>query len=220
MSKRALAAMIDHTLLKAEATADQIVSLCREAVANGFASVCVNPYWVPMAGAEVVGSTVKVCTVIGFPLGATSTRGKMAEAEIALREGATELDMVMNIGALRSGELAAVEADIANIAILCHGAGAMVKTILETAYLDDEQKRLACKLARAAGADFVKTSTGFAASGASAADVALMRRAVGPAIGVKASGGIRTYADAMSMIEAGANRIGASASVRIVEAAG
>ncbi len=220
MSPRALAAMIDHTLLKADATADQVATLCREAVEHGFASVCVNPYWVPMAGAEVAGSAVKVCTVIGFPLGATSTRAKMAEAEIALREGAAELDMVMNVGALRSGELAVVETDIANIAILCHDAGAIVKTILETAYLDDEQKRLACKLARAAGADFVKTSTGFAAAGASAADVALMRGAVGPEMGVKASGGIRTYEDAMRMIEAGANRIGASASVRIVEAAG
>ena len=215
-----MAAMIDHTLLKPEATADQVVILCREAVAHGFASVCVNPYWVPISGAEVAGSAVKVCTVIGFPLGATSTRAKMAEAEIALREGAAELDMVMNIGALRSGELSAVETDIANIAILCHDAGAIVKTILETAYLDDEGKRLACKLARAAGADFVKTSTGFAATGACAADVALMRDAVGPAMGVKASGGIRTYEDAMAMIEAGANRIGASASVRIVEAAG
>ncbi len=220
MSRRALAAMIDHTLLKPDATAEQVAGLCREAVAHGFASVCVNPYWVPSAGAEVAGSAVKVCTVIGFPLGATSTRAKMAEAEIALREGATELDMVMNIGALLSGELSAVETDIANIAILCHGAGAIVKTILETAYLDDERKRLACKLARAAGADFVKTSTGFAATGASAADVALMRSAVGPEMGVKASGGIRTYEDAMRMIEAGANRIGASASVRIVEAAG
>ncbi len=211
--------MIDHTLLRPEATRAAVEALCREARTHGFASVCVNPYWVPLAAAELAGSRVKVCTVIGFPLGATATAVKEAEAAIALGDGAGELDMVINIGELKGGNFAAAGSDIAAVADRCMRAGAVLKVILETALLTDDEKTAACRLARAAGARFVKTSTGFGPGGATEADVALMRRAVGEAMGVKASGGIRSYDDAMRMIDAGATRIGASSSVRIVEAA-
>jgi deoxyribose-phosphate aldolase len=216
----AIAALIDHTLLRPEATRPDIVKLCQEARQYGFATVCINPYWVPLAASELAGSAVKVCTVAGFPLGATSTEAKVAEAAAALRAGAREIDMVINVGALRGGDFDAVKLDIQAVTRVCHDAGAIVKVILETALLDDAQKTTACSLAQAAGADFVKTSTGFGPAGATARDVALMRHAVGPAMGVKAAGGIRTLEDFRAMVNAGANRIGASSSIKIVEAAG
>jgi deoxyribose-phosphate aldolase len=214
-----IASLIDHTVLKPEATRDDIVKLCREARQYGFASVCVNPYWVALVRSELAGSPVKVCTVVGFPLGATSTEAKVAEAVSALRAGAQEIDMVINAGALRSGDHEAVKLDIEAVVKVAHQAGAIVKTILETVLLDDNQKAVACTLAKLAGADFVKTSTGFGPGGATARDVALMRQVVGSEMGVKASGGIRTLADFQAMTAAGATRIGASASVKIVEAA-
>jgi deoxyribose-phosphate aldolase len=215
---RSIARLIDHTLLRPDATRAEIVKLCAEARTYEFASVCVNPYWVGLVAAELAGSPVKVCTVVGFPLGATTTESKIAETEIALRAGAQEIDMVINVGALRSGDQETVRQDIKGVVTAAHRAGAIVKTILETALLDDNQKAVACTLAKLAGADFVKTSTGFGPSGATAHDVALMRLVVGPEIGVKASGGIRTLEDLQKMAAAGATRIGASASVKIVEA--
>jgi len=214
----AIAALIDHTILKPEATRADVIKVCREARQYGFASVCVNPYWVPLVRSELAGSLVKVCTVVGFPLGATSTEAKVAEAAAALGSGAQEIDMVINVGALRSGDDEAVKLDIEGVVKVSHAAGAIVKVILETALLDDTQKAVACTLCKVAGADFVKTSTGFGPSGATAHDVALMRQTVGPDMGVKASGGIRTLADVRAMTAAGATRIGASASVKIVEA--
>ena len=214
-----IASLIDHTLLRADATRPDILQLCREAREYKFASVCVNAYWVPVAAAELAGSPVLVCTVVGFPLGATSTEAKVAETEAAIAAGAREVDMVENIGALRSGDRQAVQQDIEAVIKAAHSGGATVKVILETALLDDDQKTLACLLARAAGADFVKTSTGFGPSGATVHDVQLMRRAVGPKMGVKASGGIRTLDDLNKMVAAGATRIGSSSGVKIVEAA-
>jgi deoxyribose-phosphate aldolase len=214
-----IARLIDHTLLRPEATRADILQLCREARDYNFASVCVNPYWVPLVAAELSGSQPKVCTVVGFPLGATSTEAKVSETEAALAAGAQEIDMVQNIGALRGGDRQAVQQDIEAVVKVAHRRDAIVKVILETALLDDDQKTAACLLAKAAGADFVKTSTGFGPSGATVHDVELMRRAVGPAMGVKASGGIRTLDDLNKMVAAGATRIGASASVKIVEAA-
>ena len=213
-----IAALIDHTILKPGATRNDVVKICREARQYGFASVCVNPYWVPLVRAELAGSAVKVCTVVGFPLGATSTEAKVAETAVAVRVGATEIDMVINIGALRSGDQDAVRQDIRQVVQTAHEAGAIVKVILETALLDDAQKATACTLAKQAGADFVKTSTGFSTSGATAHDVALMRGVVGPGMGIKAAGGIRTLSDLRAMTAAGATRIGASASIKIVEA--
>lgn len=214
-----IAALIDHTLLKPEGTRDEIVKLCREAREFSFASVCVNPYWVPLVAAELKGSPVKVCTVVGFPLGATPSSIKVAETEETVRNGAQEVDMVLNIGALRSGDFETVKNDIRAVAEAAHRGGAILKVILETALLDDNQKAMACTLAKLAGADFVKTSTGFSKSGATAQDIALMRSVVGPEIGVKASGGIRSLADLQSMAAAGASRIGASASVKIMQEA-
>jgi deoxyribose-phosphate aldolase len=193
--------------------------LCREAVEHGFASVCVNPFWVPLVAAELAASPVKVCTVVGFPLGASATEIKAAEAACALRYGAQEIDMVINIGALCSGDFATVGSDISAVVEVCHRGGALVKTILETALLTDEQKVMACKLAVKAGTDFVKTSTGFGPGGATVADVRLMREAVGPSIGVKASGGIRTLEDLEAMVAAGATRIGTSSGVKLAAAA-
>jgi deoxyribose-phosphate aldolase len=213
-----IAALIDHTILKPEATRADVIKVCREARQYNFASVCVNPYWVPLVRAELTGSPVKVCTVVGFPLGATSTEAKVAEAAAALRAGAQEIDMVINVGALRSGDNEAVKLDIQQVVKVSHEAKAIVKVILETALLDDNQKAVACTLTKLAGADFVKTSTGFGPSGATAHDIALMRSVVGPEMGVKASGGIRTLQDVQAMKAAGASRIGASASVKIVEA--
>ena len=214
----AIAALIDHTILKPEATRADIVKVCREARQYNFASVCVNPYWASLVRSELAGSPVRVCTVVGFPLGATSTEAKVAETVSALRAGAQEIDMVINVGALRSGDHEAVKLDIQAVVKVAHEAGAIAKAILETALLDDNQKAVASTLAKLAGADFVKTSTGFGPSGATARDVALMRQVVGPQMGVKASGGIRTLEDLRAMAAAGATRIGASASVKIVEA--
>jgi deoxyribose-phosphate aldolase len=214
----AIAALIDHTLLKADATRAEILNVCREARLFQFASVCVNSYWVPLVHAELAGSPVKVCTVVGFPLGAASTAAKVAETGAAIRDGAQEIDMVINIGALRSGDGDAVLSDIEQVVHAAHQGGAIVKAIIENALLSDGEKALACQLAKRAGADFVKTSTGFSTAGATVHDVALMRGVVGPDMGVKASGGVRTLEDLRAMVAAGANRIGASASVKIVEA--
>ena len=212
------AKLIDHTLLKPEATSADIRKLCREARQYGFASVCVNPSWVALAAAELAGAEAKVCTVVGFPLGATLPEVKAFETEAALQRGAREIDMVINIGALRDRDYQTVRDDIRGVVEASHRAGAIVKVILETALLSDVQKGVGCALAVMAGADFVKTSTGFASSGATVDDIKLMRAIVGPKMGVKAAGGIRTAADFRAMVAAGANRIGASAGVAIIEA--
>lgn len=212
-----LASYIDHTLLRADASQREIDQLCREAAEYGFASVCVNPYWVPLAARILAGESSKVCTVVGFPLGATAADIKAYEARRAIFDGAVEVDMVINVGALKSGMDEVVERDVAAVVDVCHGMGAITKVILETALLTDEEKVKACTLCREAGADFVKTSTGFGPGGATAEDVALMRRVVGPRIGVKASGGIRDSEQTRKMIEAGATRIGASAGVKIIQ---
>jgi deoxyribose-phosphate aldolase len=214
-----LAHTIDHTLLKPDATQDQIAQLCFEARKYGFASVCVNPAQVKLCAELLKDSGVPVCTVVGFPLGATSTEVKVFEAQQAIREGAIELDMVINVGALKSRDYELVERDIASLARACHAGNAILKVIIEAALLTDEEKVAACQLAKVAGADFVKTSTGFGPGGATAEDVALMRRVVGTSMGVKAAGGIRSHADAQKMIAAGASRIGASASVKILQEA-
>ncbi|UCG76527.1 MAG: deoxyribose-phosphate aldolase [Gemmatimonadota bacterium] len=212
-----LSHLIDHTLLRPDATHEEIAQLCYEARKYGFASVCVNPSYVKLCSDLLKGTDVLTCTVVGFPLGATSTEAKTFEAQKAVRDGADEVDMVINVGALKSRDYELVERDIGSVASAAHAGGGILKVIIEAALLSDEEKVAACQLAKVAGADFVKTSTGFGPGGATAEDVALMRRVVGPQIGVKASGGIRTYADAQRMVEAGATRIGASASVRIVE---
>jgi deoxyribose-phosphate aldolase len=212
-----LAKTIDHTLLKPDATPDQIAQLCFEARKHGFASVCINPTWVKLCAELLQGSDVKVCTVIGFPLGATPPEVKVYEAQNALDHGATEIDMVLNIGALKARDLELVAKDIRGVVITAHNRSALTKVIIETSLLTDEEKVIACLLAKEAGADFVKTSTGFSGGGATVADVTLMRRTVGPEMGVKASGGVRTFEDADSMIKAGATRIGASAGVKIVQ---
>lgn len=217
---RSAARLIDHTLLKPDATRKDVTALCDEAVQYGFHSVVVNPTNVAFAAAQVRGAPVKVGTVVGFPLGANLTVTKVAEAEAALRLGAHELDMVLNIGALKSGARVLVQTEMRSLAQLAHAQGAILKVILENALLSQEEKILACALAVEAGVDFVKTSTGFWVSGATAADVALMRGVVGLKIGVKAAGGIRTAAQFMDMVDAGANRIGASASVEIVRELG
>lgn len=212
-----LAKMIDHTLLKPDATPDQIAQLCFEARKYGFASVCVNPTWVKLSAQLLEGSPVKVCTVIGFPLGATASDVKAFETKNAIDQGATEIDMVLNIGALKARDLELVARDIRGVVMAAHARGAIVKVILETNLLTDEEKTIASLIAKEAGADFVKTSTGFGGGGATVHDIALMRRAVGPEMGVKASGGVRTFEDAESLIQAGATRIGASAGVKIVQ---
>ncbi len=217
---KSVAALIDHTLLKPEATRAQVAKLCAEAVKYGFCSVMVNPSNVAQAVNLVAGSPVVVGTVIGFPLGATTGTAKMAEAIDAVRLAARELDMVINIGALKSGERTLVATEIKSLAEIAHRAGAILKVIIETALLTTDEKILACTLAADAGADFVKTSTGFSTAGATVADVELMRGVVGTKIGVKAAGGIRTASDVRAMIEAGASRIGASASVAIVRELG
>lgn len=216
MSTSEIASLIDHTLLKPDATLDQIVKLCAEAREHQFASVCVNPWWVPVVARELAGSSVKTCTVIGFPLGANTTATKQFEARDAVGKGAEEIDMVINVGALRSGDLAGVRDDIRAVVEAVHAAGAIVKVIIETVLLTDPQKVAACELSVAAGADFVKTSTGFASGGATPDDVALMRKTVGPSIGVKASGGVRSYSDLQKMVAAGATRIGTSSGPAIL----
>ncbi len=213
-----LAKYIDHTALKPETTADAIDELCREAEQYHFASVCVNPAWVKRAATNLRGSDVKVCSVIGFPLGASTAEIKAMETRRAIRDGAREVDMVINVGALKSGDHQTVLTDIEKVVDSAHEAGAIVKVILETSLLTDEEKVIASSLAKRAKADFVKTSTGFSGGGATVYDVALMRETVGPEMGVKASGGVRTASDVEDMIAAGATRIGASAGVQIVSA--
>lgn len=212
---RALGKMIDHTLLKPDATKDDLETLCDEAKEYGFASVCVNPFWVRLCAERLRRSDVKVCTVVGFPLGSTSARSKSYETRFAIEDGAQEIDMVVNIGALKSGDYDAVRKDIRGV-IRSAGRSAKVKVILETCLLSNEEKIKGSVIAKQCGAAFVKTSTGFSKGGATAEDVALMRRVVGEGVGVKASGGVRSYEDALKMIQSGATRIGASASVKIV----
>jgi deoxyribose-phosphate aldolase len=219
VNRKELARYIDHTLLKPEATPEQVVRLCQEALDYHCASVCVNPVYVPVAADILEGSDVEVCTVIGFPLGATSTAAKVCEAQLAIGQGATEIDMVIAVGLLKAGQVDRVREDIAALAAVCHAGKAVLKVIIENALLTDAEKVTACQLAQAASADFVKTSTGFAKSGAKLEDVALMRQTIGPEMGIKAAGGIRTYDDAIAMIEAGATRIGASSTITILEGA-
>ena len=214
-----VACLIDHTLLKPDASREDIRKLCQEAARFGFASVCVNPWNVAQAAELLRGSSVKVCTVVGFPLGATLSQVKIYEAEQAIKLGAQEIDMVENVGALKSRQDEVVEQDIRGVAEACHRSGAICKVILETSLLTNEEKVRASVAAKKAGADFVKTSTGFSTGGATAEDVALMRAAVGADMGIKASGGIRSLEDLQKMVSAGATRIGASASVKIVEQA-
>lgn len=213
-TREMLAAVIDHTLLKATATSDQIVSICQEARQYGFAAVCVNPFYVPLAARELSGSKVKTCSVIGFPLGANASSTKAEEAALAVSKGARELDMVINIGALKTGDRNSVEKDIRQV--VAAAGEALVKVIIETCYLTDSEKSLACELAIEAGAHYVKTSTGFGTGGAAVEDIRLMRSIVGSALKIKASGGIGSLEAAVAMLEAGADRIGASASVTIV----
>ena len=217
MDKKTIAAMIDHTLLKPEATPAQIEKLCAEAAEYHFASVCVNPVYIPLAARLLKGTGVKVCCVVGFPLGAIAPEQKAAEAASCAAMGAEELDMVIHIGAAKAGDWALVQRDIEGV--VKAAAGRTVKVIIETCLLTDEEKVKACEAAKAAGAHFVKTSTGFSTGGATTHDIALMRKTVGSEMGVKASGGIRDYETAMAMIEAGANRIGASTGIAIVAAA-
>lgn len=217
---RSIARLIDHTLLKPEAARDQVAALCDEARRFQFASVCVNPAYVALC-ADLLHADpdVAVCTVIGFPLGATLPEVKAYEAVQVLAQGAREVDMVLNVGALKTRDYDLVQRDIAGVVEVAHAHGALCKVILETALLTDEEKETACQISQAVGADFVKTSTGFGPGGATMHDIALMRRVVGPVMGVKASGGVRTLDDVRQMVAAGATRIGASAGVRIIEEA-
>ncbi len=212
-----IAKLIDHTLLKPDATQDEIAQLCYEARKYNFAAVCVNPSYVKLCKQLLQGTPVHVCTVVGFPLGATPPEVKAYEAQQAIDDGATEVDMVINVGALKSKDYSLVERDIATVARTCHAGGAILKVIIEAALLTEEEKVIACQLAKTAGAEYVKTSTGFGPGGATVHDVELMRRAVGPGMGIKAAGGIRTYDDVRAMVTAGATRIGASAGVKIVQ---
>lgn len=216
MDKRQIAGMIDHTILKPEATEKEVKVLCKEAIEYNFASVCVNPSMVSLATTILEGSSVKVCTVIGFPLGATTTAVKAFETEQTIKDGATEVDMVINVGKLKERDLEYVKNDIKAVVEAAKGK-ALTKVIIETCLLTDEEKVIACQLSKEAGADFVKTSTGFSTGGATAADIKLMRDTVGKEMGVKASGGVRSREDALTMIENGATRIGASASIAICE---
>ncbi len=217
LSARDMAQYIDHTLLKAEATRSEIKKLCAEASQYKFASVCVNSVWVKEAAKYLCGSGVEVCTVVGFPLGATISDVKVYEARRAILDGAREIDMVMQIGALKSEDYNLVEDDIASLAEAVHAEDALLKVIIETALLTDEEKIKACLLSKSAGADYVKTSTGFSKAGATVRDISLMRRVVGPDMGVKAAGGVRDFAGAQQMLVAGATRIGASVGVKIVQ---
>lgn len=218
MQKNEIAKLIDHTILKPDTVRADVERVAQEAIEYGFASVCVNPCWVSLVARMLSGSGVATCSVIAFPFGASATPAKAAESEIAVGEGATELDMVINIGALRSGETAFVRDDMAAVVSAAHSQGAIVKVIIESALLTDEQIVTVCGLAQEARADFVKTSTGFASGGATVAAVELMRKTVGPSMGVKASGGIRTLDDLHKMVAAGASRIGASSGIQIVNA--
>jgi deoxyribose-phosphate aldolase len=216
MKKEEIARMIDHTLLKPEATEEQVRVLCEEAKKYNFASVCVNPVQVPLAAELLKGTEVKVCTVIGFPLGANSSTAKAFEVSEAIKQGAQEVDMVINVGKLKDKDYDFVKADIKAVVEAAKDK-ALTKVILETCLLSDEEKVIACKLSKEAGANFVKTSTGFNKGGATVEDIKLMRATVGAAMGVKASGGVRSNADAIAMINAGASRIGASSSIAICE---
>ena len=216
LTREELASYIDHTLLKPEASREQIRAVCEEAKQYHFASVCVNPCWVPLIAEELKDSGVSVCCVIGFPLGASLSSVKAFEAREAVAAGAQEIDMVINVGAVKSGGWELVREDIA--AVNAAKGTAKLKVIIETCLLTDEEKVRVCQIAKEAGADFVKTSTGFSTGGATVHDVELMRKTVGPEMGVTASGGVRTLADALAMIEAGASRLGASAGVKIIEA--
>ncbi len=216
MNREELAKYIDHTNLKAHASREEIKKLCDEAREYGFYAVCVNPYRVKDAAEFLQGSEVKVASVVGFPLGATFTETKVQEAVMAINAGASEIDMVINIGAMKDGNYNAVERDIGEVVKASHDLGAKVKVIIETCYLTDDEKKKACEIAKKAGADFVKTSTGFGSAGAKVEDVRLMRSVVGEEMGVKAAGGIHNADEAMAMIEAGASRIGASRSVEII----
>lgn len=216
MNKAQIAKMIDHTILKAEATESEIIKLCKEAIHYDFASVCVNPSMVPVAAKELKGTHVKVCTVIGFPLGATTTEVKVFETKDVIEKGATEVDMVINVGKLKERNLEYVKNDIKAVVEAAKGK-ALTKVIIETCLLTEEEKVKACELAKKAGADFVKTSTGFSTGGATPEDIKLMRETVGPDMGVKASGGVRSIEDAEAVIKNGATRIGASASIAICE---
>jgi deoxyribose-phosphate aldolase len=213
-----LASYFDHTILKPDATVEEVDTLCAEAITHGFASVCVNGCWVSRCAEILAGSGVLVCAVVGFPLGASVTEAKVFEAQRLMGDGACEIDMVLNVGALKGGDDTYVQGDIAAVAEACHRHGARLKVILETCLLTNEEIERASRLAKTAGADYVKTSTGFSTGGATVEHVALMRRVVGPVLGVKASGGVKDHATAQAMIEAGATRIGASASVAIVRA--
>lgn len=217
MTEAELVRLIDHTLLKPEAGPEDIRRLCGEARQHHFASACVNPVYVELVATELAGSGVKVCSVAGFPLGANAGETKVEEAERAIRLGADEIDMVIHVGALRAGDAAGVEAEIRKLAAACHAQGALLKVILEMALLSQEQKIQGARAAMAAGADFVKTSTGFGPGGATVEDVALLREVVGTRLGVKASGGIRTLEDLQRMVAAGASRIGTSSGARIVQ---
>jgi deoxyribose-phosphate aldolase len=214
-----VAAVIDHTLLRPDATPADIEVLCREAAEFGFASVCVNPAWVALAARRLAGTGVAVCSVVGFPFGATTADAKGYEARRALFDGAREIDMVINVGALKAGDWRGVQHDVEAVTTPCADCGAVSKVIIEAALLTDDEKVAACTLAKAAGADYVKTSTGFGPGGATVADVALMRRVVGAGMGVKAAGGVRDLEDLRAMVAAGASRIGASAGVKIVRQA-
>lgn len=218
MNKQQLAGMIDHTILKANASEAEVRKVCEEALEYGFASVCINPANISLASEMLKGSKVKVCTVIGFPLGANTSAVKAFETDDAIKNGAQEVDMVINIGKLKDKDYEYVKNDIKAVVDASKGR-ALSKVIIETCLLTDEEKAKACELAKEAGADYVKTSTGFSTGGATPEDIKLMRETVGPEMGVKASGGVRTYEDAMAVVENGATRIGASASIAIVEQA-
>jgi deoxyribose-phosphate aldolase len=218
-SAQEVASLIDHTILKPEATRQDVERICKEALEYHFASVCVNPVFVPVVEGLLRGSKVKNCAVIGFPLGANLSESKVEEARAALAAGAEELDMVIHVGGLKAGDNAAVLADIHGVVQAAHAGGAICKVIIEACLLTEEEKERACRMACEAGADFVKTSTGFNAGGATLADVALMRRIVGPTVGVKASGGVRTLDDLLKMVDVGATRIGTSGGVKIVQEA-
>lgn len=221
MDKRQLAKMIDHTILGANITSEEVKEKCAEVRKYGFASLCTEPYFVPLVSKELEGTSGKVCTVIGFPFGNTTTIAKVEEAKKALQDGADELDMVMNISVFKDGQLDYVKEDIRAVVEIKNTINreALIKVIIETCYLSEEEIRTACKIAQEAGTDFVKTSTGFGIGGAKVEDVKIMRETVGPELGVKASGGIRSYHDALKMIEAGATRIGTSSGVKIIEEA-
>ncbi|HQN15813.1 MAG TPA: deoxyribose-phosphate aldolase [Bacteroidales bacterium] len=218
ISQAELASYIDHTLLKPESTREQFVRLCEEAVTYRFKSVCVNSFWVPFVTGILKGSGIKICSVIGFPLGAMDSASKAFETKNAIASGAEEIDMVINVGALKSQDLATVEKDIQAVRQACQG-GALLKVIIETVFLDEKEKIQACEISKQCGADFVKTSTGFMGGGATVEDIALMRKVVGPDLGVKASGGIRNFEQAVSLIHAGANRLGCGSSVAVITGA-